>query len=254
MPQNLNNLITFTFYSQKQITKEVNFPLLIFGGLDHIVLKKVLPNNISLIRKIGTKKTQILHQLRLRQFTPQQPIPDIQTTPGEGQPDLELIIKHDDLYPRERECEYDKPIFDSDRDNMVLPNSPEMTVRSEKTADDSTPGTTRRRSAEVIPQLDNSNDGTDTDHYMQTDADTSVEQIDPTPTNPRSSKFDLRHNPRLNCNDDYRYYIAILLWCASGTTTDTKRGFWKSATERLRSPYMFSHSTSIIISGTASNC
>ena len=48
-------------------------------------------------------------------------------------------------------------------------------------------------------------DGTDTDHYMQPDADNSVEQINPTPTNPRSSKYDLRHNPKPNCNDDYRY-------------------------------------------------
>ena len=48
-------------------------------------------------------------------------------------------------------------------------------------------------------------DGTYTDHYMQPDADNSVEQIDPTPSNPRSSKFNLRHKPKPNCNDDYRY-------------------------------------------------
>ena len=40
MPQNLNDLITFTLYSQKQITKDAKFPLQIFGGLDHIFLKK----------------------------------------------------------------------------------------------------------------------------------------------------------------------------------------------------------------------
>ena len=39
MPQNLSNLITSTFYSQKQITKEVKFFLQIFG-LDHLLLKK----------------------------------------------------------------------------------------------------------------------------------------------------------------------------------------------------------------------
>ena len=56
-----------------------------------------------------------------------------------------------------------------------------------------------------MPQADRSYDGTDMDHYMQSDADTSVEQPNPTPTNPRSSKFDLRHNPKTNCNDDYSY-------------------------------------------------
>ena len=69
----------------------------------------------------------------------------------------------------------------------------------------STPGTIRESSPEIIPQVDRSYDGADTDHYMQPDADASVERLDPTPTNPRSSKYHLRHNPKPNCNDDYRY-------------------------------------------------
>ena len=40
---------------------------------------------------------------------------------------------------------------------------------------------------------------------LMPDADTNVEQIEPTPTNPRSSKYDPRHNPRPNYNDNYRY-------------------------------------------------
>ena len=69
----------------------------------------------------------------------------------------------------------------------------------------STPGTIREICPIIIPQPDRTYDGTDTDHYMQPDADASVEQLDPTPTNPSSSKYDLRHNPQANCNDDYRY-------------------------------------------------
>ena len=69
----------------------------------------------------------------------------------------------------------------------------------------STPGTVRENSPENIPQADGSYDGTDTDHYLQRNADTSVEQPDSTPTNPRSSKYDLRQTPKPNCNDDYRY-------------------------------------------------
>ena len=145
--------------------------------------------------------------MRLKQFTPRQPIPDISLTPRKWQPDPEVVIKHDDLYARAWECEHDKPTFDSDRDNMVLPNSPEIAVLSEEATDEtrSTPGTTRESSPELFPQVDNSYDGTDRDHYMQPDADTSVEQIDPMPTNPRSSKYDPRHNAKPNCNDDYRY-------------------------------------------------
>ena len=64
--------------------------------------------------------------MRLRQFTPRQSIPDTPVTPREWQPDPEVIIKHDDLFARAWECEYDKPIFDSDCDNMVIANSPEV--------------------------------------------------------------------------------------------------------------------------------
>ena len=74
---------------------------------------------------------------------------------------------------------------------MVTPKSPEITVRSEKAASEmrSTPGIIREDSPEIIPQVDNSYNGTDTDHYMQLDADTSVEQIDPLPTNPAAQNM-----------------------------------------------------------------
>ena len=67
-----------------------------------------------------------------------------------------------------------------------------------------TQGTIRENYPESIPQADRSYDGTDTDHYIQPDAETSVEQADPPPSNPRSSSYDLSHNPKPNCSDDYR--------------------------------------------------
>ena len=74
----------------------------------------MLPNNKYLVRKAGTNKTQILHQMRLRQFKPRQPIPDIPITPREWQPNPEVVITHDDLYARAWEFEYDEPISESD--------------------------------------------------------------------------------------------------------------------------------------------
>ena len=62
--------------------------------------------------------------MRLRQFAPRQLIPDIPVTPREWQSDREVIIKHDDLYARAWECDYDKPIIDSDRDNLLTRNPP----------------------------------------------------------------------------------------------------------------------------------
>ena len=160
-----------------------------------------------MVPKFGTNKKQILHRMKLRQFAPRQPIPDLPITPREWQPDPEVVIKHDDLYARAWECEYDEPIIDSDYNNLVTPSSPEITIQSEQAADEmkNTPGTIPEKSPKIIPQPDRSYDGMDTDHDMQPDADTSVEQLDPTPTNPRSSKYDLRHNPKPNCDDNYRY-------------------------------------------------
>ena len=40
MRQNLNKLITFTSYSQKQITRNAKLFLQVFGGLDLILLKR----------------------------------------------------------------------------------------------------------------------------------------------------------------------------------------------------------------------
>ena len=51
-------------------------------------------------------------------------------------------------------CEYDKPIFDRDYNNLVTPNSPEITVRSEEAANEmsSTPETIRENSPEFFPE------------------------------------------------------------------------------------------------------
>ena len=101
-------------------------PFTDFRWIGPYIVEKLLPNNNYVVRKIGTNKTQILHRMRLRQFTPRQPIPDIPVTPREWQTDPEIIIKHDDLYARAWECEYDKSIFDSDSDNVMSANSPEV--------------------------------------------------------------------------------------------------------------------------------
>ena len=169
--------------------------------------EKVLPNNNYLVRKIGTNKTQILQQMKLRQFKPRQPLSDIPVTQREWQPDPEVVITHDDLYARAWECEYGEPIFDSDYNNLAPPSPPESTIRSEQTADEmtSTPGILPGNFPGNTLQPDGYCDGRNVDRDEQPDADTSVEQPDLTPTNTRSSKYDLRHNPKPNCNDDYRY-------------------------------------------------
>ena len=169
----------------------------------------MLPNNNYLVHKLGTKKTQVVHRLRLRQFTPRQRIPDIRNTPRDWKSDAELFIKHDRLYARAWKYKYEESIFDSNYNKLVTPNSPEITVQSERAADEArtAPGTIRESSPEIFPEADRSCGGTDTDHYMKPDGDASVEQPDLTPTNPRGSNYDLRHNSKSKCNGDCRYLI-----------------------------------------------
>ena len=182
-------------------------PFTDFRWIGPYIIEKVLPNNNYLVRKIGTNKTQILHRMRLRHFTPRQLLSDVPAIQREWQPDPEVVITHDDLNARAWECEYDEPIFDSDYNNLAAPSPPDITIRSEQTADEmrNTPGITPENSQEIIPQPDGSSDGRDVDRDTQRDADLSVEQLDLMPTSPRSSKYDLRHNPKPNFNDDYRY-------------------------------------------------
>ena len=68
-----------------------------------------------------------------------------------------------------------------------------------------TPGTTHECSPEIFPQTDEGNDVADTYTHMEPDVEPSSEQQENSPSNPRSSKYNLRHNPKPNCNDDYRY-------------------------------------------------
>ena len=145
--------------------------------------------------------------MRLRQFTPRQAISDIPVAQREWQPDPEVAITHDDLYARAWECEYDEPIFDNDYKNLATPSPPENTIRSEQAADEmrNTPGLKPENSPGSIHQPDGPYDGRDVDRDTQPDADTRAEQIDPMPTNTRSSEYDLHHNRKPNCNDDYRY-------------------------------------------------
>ena len=86
-------------------------------------------------------------------------------------------------------------------------NAPEIIVRHDLPNDETctNPGTIQEDSPEIFPHPDKTGDETDTDHYMEPDAEAISEQLSPSDVEFRSTKHGLRHNPKLNCNDDYRY-------------------------------------------------
>ena len=58
-------------------------PFTEFRWIGPYIIEKLLPNNNYLVRKTGTNKTQVLHRMRMRQFTPSQPPADITLMPQE---------------------------------------------------------------------------------------------------------------------------------------------------------------------------
>ena len=124
--------------------------------------EKVLSNNNYLVRRIGTNKSQVLHRLRLRQFTPRKLLPDIQIKPQKWKPNPEVSIRHDDLYAIAWERDYETPIFDANN-NVTPANSPDIAVWSDLSTKETwnTPGTSLERSPELSQQTEELCDVTD---------------------------------------------------------------------------------------------
>ena len=70
------------------------------------IIEKVLPNENYVVRKLNTNKTQILHRIRLRKYTPNTDIRDVRPE-GNLPADDEIIIPQDDLYIISWETEFD---------------------------------------------------------------------------------------------------------------------------------------------------
>ena len=151
-------------------------------------IEKVLPNNNYLVRQIGTKlvrqlfgtpnKTQVLHRMRMRQFTPGQPPTDIPVRPHEFKSDPEVSVNHDDLYARAWEYDYEQSIFDAENNNAAPPNPQEILVECDFSMEErrNTPGNTHECSPEVFPHTDGVSDVTDTYPHMEPDVESSSEQ------------------------------------------------------------------------------
>ena len=152
----------------------------------------MLPNNTCLVRKIGTNKTQVLHRMRMRQFTPHQPPADIRITPQEYKPDPDVNLKHDDLYARAWECQYEESVFDAENNNATPPNSTGVAVQSGVSTEEmrNTLGATHECSPEIFPQTEKLCDVADTYPDMEPDMETGWEQptvVGPTPAVPNTT-------------------------------------------------------------------
>ena len=118
--QNVYNLQLKADYQGSKIT------FIDFRWIGHYIVENALRNNNFLVRKLGTNKIQVLHCMRLRLFTPRQPILTVPKTSQDWKPDPKVIIKHDDLYARAWESDYKTPISNKGRHESDSHSSPEL--------------------------------------------------------------------------------------------------------------------------------
>ena len=90
-----------------------------FRWIGPYVIEKVLPNENYIVRKLNSNKTQILHRIRLRKYTPNTTLQDIRPE-GNLQADDEIIIPQDDLYINSWESNFDD--FPLSNEQQILPN------------------------------------------------------------------------------------------------------------------------------------
>ena len=118
-----------------------------------------------------------------------------------------MSLNYDDLWASAWEYDFEQPIFDAENDKAAPPNLQQFSLQSGYSAEEMriTPGNSHVCSPEIFPDTGVVNDVTDTYPHTEPDLETSSEQPEKSATNPGSSKYNLCHNPKPNCNDDYRY-------------------------------------------------
>ena len=112
------------------------------------IIEKVLPNENYIVRKLNSNKTQILHRIRLRKYTPNTDIRDVRPE-GNLQADDEIIIPQDDLYIISWETEFDDfppnsefknasddPSMNSDQRDAIITNLDLRSTRHDRNTDD----------------------------------------------------------------------------------------------------------------------
>ena len=96
----------------KADTQATKIPFREFRWCGPYKIEKVLPNNNHIVRRLGTNKTQLLHRIRLRKFTPQAPLADIFVRETDWQKDDQMPITNDDLYAQSWNTNFGSNPFD----------------------------------------------------------------------------------------------------------------------------------------------
>ena len=193
-------------YSQKQTMKEVKFRLRSFRGLVLTLLKSCYLTTVTWCRQLEPTRRKCFtvcecvssHPTKLRLIN--------ESRHKKGN----LIRKgasNTMIYMPERGSANTKSQFLTPRVIMQRhPIHPKFNYSRIYKIEEvwNTPGTAQECSPQIFHQTKKLCDITYRYPYMEPDVKTSSEEPNNSPTNPRSSKYILRQNPKLNCNDNCR--------------------------------------------------
>ena len=123
-----------------------------------------MPNENYIVRKLNSNKTQILHRIRLRKYTPNTDIRDVRPE-GNLQTDDEIIIPQDDLYIISWETEFDDfppnsefknasddPSMNSDQRDAIITDLDLRSTRHDQNTDDAATEQRRDQLDELDPR------------------------------------------------------------------------------------------------------
>ena len=205
--QNLKKQITYISCSRKRIIKEAKFHSQNFAGWARILLRKCYQTTIIWYAKLALTRRKCFTECECVSSHPANHQPIYESIRTNTNPIPKWVLITDDLYASAWEHHYEQPIFDDGNNDATQPDPKEIPIQSDLPTGEmrNTLGNTHDCSPEIFPPTDESSDVADTYTYVEPDVGTSSEQQRNSPSNPRSSKYNLRHNPKPNCNDDYRY-------------------------------------------------
>ena len=188
-------------------------------------VEKVLPNNNYIVRRLGTNKTQLLHRIRLRKFTPAVPLADNFLREIDWQKDDKIPILQDDLYAQTWSTNFGNNLFETklptenDDDSEVEytplenddhPPSLEIPTNSGGNPVEQTtvPNATPTQIEDSPNDVQNAQNDTDLSPQTEPKTGENCEKTPPTqtqkgemPTNTRGDRYNLRPNPNPNYSD-----------------------------------------------------
>ena len=117
-----------------------------FRWIGACVIEKVLPNEIYVVRRINTRKTQTLHQIRLRKYNSDKPLDDSYQH-GNFQRLESIVVSQDNLYTIAWKTEF-VPIFDK-----PIPYQDPNMIDSNRNIDNEVPNDTEHQKTDDSANL-----------------------------------------------------------------------------------------------------